>query len=626
MGHLKKMRRKELCARVWLLVAGPAALPWLELAHAPHGRTDVSCMVSCVDKFFTSGDRQGEPVCGFELCDKATPFIGLDTFGCSEDKYAWAGNCCNTNTCDGWRDTHEIHTGASICRRTDVCEAIDLQRRTDEVMAVCCDEGGQDCSSGAPSTCSAACADVLLPFVDDCRRTLDKVGAKQFSSVVSLCAATLTNDEDPTSYELDVEYSGETFADEWYFMEEHDPTGGCVKFVGRDQAAAADLVGYDAHSREFYIKADSENMAFTCGGDGRQAVRMASKKTWRSGGLFTIDLSHMPSGCGTWPAFWLVASPCGHKGRCSWPIQGEIDIIEGANLQTRVQTTLHAKAADNDCKMEPQCALYPNMTGAFHGHTNCDAALDGNSGCGIFGAEGTYGEPLNKRGGGVIVTQWLEHKISVWFFPHGEEPADLIANAPRPHTWPTPYAAFPLDANCAGTHFEDLQLVYDTTFCGGFAGQTYAATCADEALPCHTASAADSDTQCFETINTIRSQLAAGGTADPRYGGCLSSASSAVETQAILFALKDANCVRPCGVDMDAICVPQDAAATAECASASTTCLKNIAWVRNDGLLNHPDWYVGSGLTTKSPDEAIQAWLYHLVSILRSVGRSVHSP
>ena len=130
----------------------------------------------------------------------------------------------------------------------------------------------------------------------------------------------------------------------------------------------------------------------------------------------------------------------------------------------------------------------------------------------------------------------------------------------------------------------------------------------------------------FETIDTIRSQLAAGGAPDKRYGGCLSSASSAVEIQAVLFALKDANCVRPCGVDMDALCVPQDSAATAECAPASASCLKNIAWVRSDGLINHPDWYVGSGLTTKSPYEAIQAWLYHLVSILLCVRQTALLP
>lgn len=33
--------------------------------------------------------------------------------------------------------------------------------------------------------------------------------------------------------------------------------------------------------------------------------------------------------------------------------------------------------------------------------------------------------------------------------------------------------------------------------------------------------------------------------------------------------------------------------------------------MRSDGLVNHPDWYPGSGLTPASPAAAMQAWLYH---------------
>lgn len=424
-------------------------------------------------------------------------------------------------------------------------------------------------------------------------------------------------------YELDVEYSGPGFGDGWYFMDEHDPTGGCVKFLGRAAAVAAGLVRYDSSVGEYLIKADSEKMALSCGADGRNAIRLASKKTWRDGGLFSIDLSHMPAGCGTWPAFWLVASPCGQHGRCSWPIQGEIDIIEGGNLQTQVQTTLHAKPG---CKMEPSCALYPNMTGEFKGHTDCNTEIDGNSGCAIFGPENSYGAPLNARGGGVIVAEWREEQVSAWFFEHGKEPADLISNSPEPDTWPTPYAAFPLEANCAGTHFEDLQLVFDTTFCGGFAGGTYGSksfgqsdgskTCADEALPCHTAGATDSDTRCFDAIAKVHTQVSAGHL-DPQHGACLSRTSTNTEIQAVMFANRensDMHCVRPCGVDMAEVCVPQDADATSNCGAASPTCAKNVQWMRTDGLVNNPQWYDGSGLTPKSSPEAMQAWLYHLGS------------
>lgn len=38
---------------------------------------------------------------------------------------------------------------------------------------------------------------------------------------------------------------------------------------------------------------------------GRQSVRISSKKAYESG-LVVLDVEHMPTGCGTWPAFWML--------------------------------------------------------------------------------------------------------------------------------------------------------------------------------------------------------------------------------------------------------------------------------------------------------------------------------
>ena len=49
----------------------------------------------------------------------------------------------------------------------------------------------------------------------------------------------------------------------------------------------------------------------------RKSVRISTQKTY-TGGLFVIDLEHLPTGVGTWPAFWTFGP--------NWPNSGEIDV------------------------------------------------------------------------------------------------------------------------------------------------------------------------------------------------------------------------------------------------------------------------------------------------------------
>jgi hypothetical protein len=44
----------------------------------------------------------------------------------------------------------------------------------------------------------------------------------------------------------------------------------------------------------------------------RDSVRLEGKRQFNRG-LFILDVRHMPAGCGTWPAFWLV-------DELNWPV------------------------------------------------------------------------------------------------------------------------------------------------------------------------------------------------------------------------------------------------------------------------------------------------------------------
>ena len=44
--------------------------------------------------------------------------------------------------------------------------------------------------------------------------------------------------------------------------------------------------------------------------------------------VIVLQVSHVPTGCAVWPAFWTVT-----RNQQAWPAGGEIDIIENVNDQ-----------------------------------------------------------------------------------------------------------------------------------------------------------------------------------------------------------------------------------------------------------------------------------------------------
>eukprot|EP00456_Euglypha_rotunda_P017023 TRINITY_DN1574_c0_g1_i13.p1 TRINITY_DN1574_c0_g1~~TRINITY_DN1574_c0_g1_i13.p1 ORF type:complete len:223 (-),score=35.69 TRINITY_DN1574_c0_g1_i13:17-685(-) len=149
-----------------------------------------------------------------------------------------------------------------------------------------------------------------------------------------------------TGLTLTDEFKGSTFFNNFNFATYNDPTHGYVNYVDQPTAQSEGLIKASDGS-PVYIGCDHTNVA---SGRGRNSVRLESKKTW-SNGLVIIDLTHMPTGCGTWPAFWMVGP--------NWPNGGEIDIIEGVDKQTQVLTTLHTSDG---------CDMSSEPTSDFTGH------------------------------------------------------------------------------------------------------------------------------------------------------------------------------------------------------------------------------------------------------------------
>lgn len=168
----------------------------------------------------------------------------------------------------------------------------------------------------------------------------------------------------------------------------------------------------------------------------------------------------------------------------NWPNNGEIDIIEYANNQNTDLTTLHTSNGCSEAN-EDQNSFSGYWSAAADGSSpawDCSVYAAGqysNQGCGIYGPNAPVGANFNAGKGGVFAVEWVTGQhIRSYFFPRNSIPQDIWDQAPNPDTWGTPYARFELnDWTCPTGHFKNNQIVFDTTFCGDWAGSTFPQTC-----------------------------------------------------------------------------------------------------------------------------------------------------
>ena len=86
----------------------------------------------------------------------------------------------------------------------------------------------------------------------------------------------------------------------------------------------------------------------------------------------------------------------------------------------------------------------------------------------------TYGSLFSRNQGGVYATEWTSDHIKIWFFSRDAIPKDIQKGVPDPILWATPQTFFQGSSTCnIDTHFADQSIVFDTTFCGSWAGAAW---------------------------------------------------------------------------------------------------------------------------------------------------------
>ncbi len=287
---------------------------------------------------------------------------------------------------------------------------------------------------------------------------------------IAFASSLLASTAQATRYALVDNYDTSNFFSNFVFFDEPDPTHGFVNYAGAQTASSTGLAGYV--NGMVYLGSDHTTNHPS---GGRPSTRVTSAKAYDRG-LFIADIQHMPVGCGVWPAFWTLGA--------NWPAGGEIDIIEGVNSQTTDAVTLHTSSG---CSMSSAGSGAGSKYSSGVGSVDCGAG-GGYEGCSISTTSSqAYGPGFNANGGGVYAMELTSSAISVWFFPRGSSLATALGNSgatPETNSFGTPMARF---TGCdISTHFAAQQLIFDTTFCGDWAGEVWGsdATCAPKASTC----------------------------------------------------------------------------------------------------------------------------------------------
>ncbi|CEI40256.1 hypothetical protein FVEN_g1811 [Fusarium venenatum] len=270
------------------------------------------------------------------------------------------------------------------------------------------------------------------------------------------------------AYSLVTSFIGESLLSGFEWFNGTDLSNGFVQYQDLPGAFKNGLYSVDPFSETVQLRPDSRRKYGL--DEGRPSIRLESKESYQYG-LFIADFQHMPiSQCGTWPAFWAYGD--------NWPMGGEIDILEGANLACTNIMSAHTAEG---------CILDPADSNLFSGiRRNLDCGVGTNNvGCGFNPPESdtsSYGDGFNAIGGGVYAMEWDSEYISIWHFPRGAIPADIEAKRPDPRKWGLPQSLFG-GAKCnVDEYFSDMKLVLNINFCGDYGEGTWGSSKVCKAL------------------------------------------------------------------------------------------------------------------------------------------------
>mmetsp|Transcript_21188 Transcript_21188/g.63306 ORF Transcript_21188/g.63306 Transcript_21188/m.63306 type:complete len:427 (-) Transcript_21188:29-1309(-) len=266
------------------------------------------------------------------------------------------------------------------------------------------------------------------------------------------------------NYVLDWQAAGHSFFDTWDFLT-WDANNGAAQYLNREEAAAEHVT--EAHSSHAILRVGARGEYLK-----RKSAKIRTQRQWKYF-LAAVRFTHVPFGCGIWPAFWTLASGV------PWPEGGELDILEYAN-DIASQTSLHT-GESNRCLLDGSkvtragCPPMPDMNG---GNYECKTAYPDSLGCAPNKLPLQSPAEWNLHPV-TFAIEWTEDFIKIFKIPDYELPTDLVENRPQPNSWDQWLASYyPLrqsGASCPdpANVMAPQHLVLNIGLCGDWAGKIW---------------------------------------------------------------------------------------------------------------------------------------------------------
>ncbi|RDA94035.1 hypothetical protein CP533_5289 [Ophiocordyceps camponoti-saundersi (nom. inval.)] len=259
--------------------------------------------------------------------------------------------------------------------------------------------------------------------------------------------------------------NGSNFYDEFEFLTKgrnpnktYDDNDAFVRYQPLASAQQKNLTRIEDDG-QIYLGVDHTTVLGPDTDHGRDAFRIQTRRAYNQG-LFIMRFSHMPKPvCGAWPAYWTV-------GDGEWPLNGEIDLYEGWNLNTANRPSFHAGTPSQvgNCTLESELVRSDIIS------NNCDNSFEKRpsqpvgQGCQVNETEdGIWGSPE----GGIQVLQWTKEEVKVYTWPYNLAPPNLENNEIDTSAWGKPSIHLRKPSCNVESALRNLRFILNIAFCGG---------------------------------------------------------------------------------------------------------------------------------------------------------------